>query len=446
MNIKLTNQANWMSAIDDNYFLSQLSIPGTHQTMTYEASNNNWMKTQTKTIEEQFEMGIRFFDIRLTYLDTVGHEGNLVLTQANSYLKSFFSDVLIACQNLLIKHPTETILISIKREHEILSDKFIHLFKKYINQNKEFWYLGKTIPQLKLARGKIVLIKRFKETDYGIDLSVWESNSHFSHTNQNLVSYDIQDKYKGFDRGSEEKKYDDNVYPQLIRAFDDSDINKLYLNFANGMEPIWPSTLSGVTNPKIFNYLKSAQIGRYGIISLDYPENVKFLPISIIKTNHFKTIENNKIYTISPKHISHLNLDAIVSNNKYGVELVINRLDDDIKNQTQAWKLLKTDDGYFYLASLVKEPQVLTVIKKDNQELCLTLWENKQKDNQKWKFNLFKEGFYTISPKVYPHLMLDVKDKKIMPNSSVILSNYIANTTDHKMFSQRWVLMLIALF
>lgn len=443
MNIKLTNQANWMSAIDDSYYLSQLSIPGTHQSMTYEASNNSWMKTQTKTLEEQFEMGIRFFDIRLTYLDTIGHEGNLVITQANTYLKSFFSDLLLSCQNLLIHYPTETILLSIKREHEILADKFTHLLQKYMNENQHFFYLGKTIPTLKLARGKIIFIKRFKEIDYGIDLSIWEHNSHFTHTNQDLVSYDIQDKYKGFDRGSEERKYDENVYPQLIRAVNDTDVNKLYLNFANGMEPIWPSTLAGVTNPKIFNYLKSANLGRYGIISLDYPENVKFLPLSIIKTNHFKVIENNKLYTLSPKHISHLNLDAIKSNNKYGVELVINRLDDDIKSLTQVWQLSQTHDGYFYLISFMKQNHVLTIIKKDNQELLLTLWENKQKDNQKWKLNLFKEGFYTISSKAYPELVLDVKDKKIIPQSPVILNQYLAHTPDHKMFSQRWIFMLV---
>ena len=204
------------------------------------------------------------------------------------------------------------------------------------------------------------------------------------------------------------------------------------------MEPIWPSTLSGVTNPKLFNFLKSAEMGRYGIIPLDYPENVKFLPLSIIKTNHFKKLHSGHIYTISPKHITHLALEINKANNKYGFELVVNRLDD---KPNQAWKLLDAKEGYFYLVSLLKESDVLTVIKTDNEDLSLTLWDNKQKDNQKWKLDLLKEGFYTISPKAYPHLVLEVKDKKTMPNSLVLLSPF-SNHTDNKVFNQRWVIML----
>lgn len=438
--ISLTNQSSWMSSLKDSSYLSELSIPGTHQTMTFETSASNWMKTQTKTLEEQFSMGIRFFDIRLTYLETIGHEGNLVATQGNTYLKSFLSDILSVCQKLIIQNPSETILLSLKREHDILSDKFIPLMLKLISENEEYWYLGKTIPTMKEVRGKIVLLKRFKESNYGIDLSIWESNSHFHYTNTDLVSYDIQDKYKGFDRGNEEKKYDDNVYPQLLRAIHDSDLKKLYMNFANGSEPIWPSTLSGVTNPKIFNYLKSAEIGRYGIITLDYPENVKYLPLAIIKTNHFKLIEDNQYYTLSPKHISSMVLDVVNAHNKMGLEVVINRLEDKV---SQVWKVEDSKDGYFYLTSMSHPEKVLSVIKTENEPNYVTLWENKQKDNQKWKFNLFKEGFYTISPKHLPHLVLEVKEKKTIANAIVLVNPYITDNTEHKMYSQRWIVMKI---
>lgn len=58
----------WITPLDDNIYVSQLSIPGTHDaaTSSLEASLTNAGATQTKTLEEQLEMGIRAFDIRVS--------------------------------------------------------------------------------------------------------------------------------------------------------------------------------------------------------------------------------------------------------------------------------------------------------------------------------------------------------------------------------------------
>ncbi|MBO5420159.1 MAG: fimbrillin family protein [Bacteroidales bacterium] len=55
---------NWITPLDDNIYVSQLSIPGTHDAATGDGTTFSMGKTQDIDIEGQWEMGIRAFDIR----------------------------------------------------------------------------------------------------------------------------------------------------------------------------------------------------------------------------------------------------------------------------------------------------------------------------------------------------------------------------------------------
>ena len=61
---------NWMQALDDNLFLSRLSIPGSHDAATSSCSSSGITgsaHTQTYTIAQQLEHGVRMFDLRPTW-------------------------------------------------------------------------------------------------------------------------------------------------------------------------------------------------------------------------------------------------------------------------------------------------------------------------------------------------------------------------------------------
>lgn len=63
---------NWITPLDDDIYVSQLSIPGTHDAATGEGMNSGigeyYGNTQNKTIKEQISMGIRAFDLRPAYV------------------------------------------------------------------------------------------------------------------------------------------------------------------------------------------------------------------------------------------------------------------------------------------------------------------------------------------------------------------------------------------
>ena len=64
--------SNWITPLDDDIYVSQLSIPGTHDSGTYYCEGflgSTSGRCQQLTIPEQLKMGIRFFDIRPTGSD-----------------------------------------------------------------------------------------------------------------------------------------------------------------------------------------------------------------------------------------------------------------------------------------------------------------------------------------------------------------------------------------
>ena len=59
---------NWMSSVSDETFISELSIPGTHDSASDERGcNGDACQCQDATLEEQLNLGVRAFDIRLSY-------------------------------------------------------------------------------------------------------------------------------------------------------------------------------------------------------------------------------------------------------------------------------------------------------------------------------------------------------------------------------------------
>ena len=61
------NLKQWMREVDGSKLVSELTIPGSHDSATGESTvinTTHLLKTQSLTISEQLEQGVRFLDIR----------------------------------------------------------------------------------------------------------------------------------------------------------------------------------------------------------------------------------------------------------------------------------------------------------------------------------------------------------------------------------------------
>jgi 1-phosphatidylinositol phosphodiesterase len=170
--------------------LSALSIPGTHNSPTHHVALPS-VRCQAVSVKEQLDNGVRFLDIRVQpeSVDDVSKEGLILVHSAFPVSLTgtkYFRDLINTVYSFLDANPTETIIISLKREG-VGKSTDQHLSKviktHYANDR---WFTDNRIPTLGEARNKIVLIRRFALDDslkgenngngWAIDAESWPDN------------------------------------------------------------------------------------------------------------------------------------------------------------------------------------------------------------------------------------------------------------------------------
>lgn len=161
------NLSSWMSRMRDDTPLSALSIPGTHNSPTYHRALPS-VRCQAVNVPTQLDNGVRFLDIRVQpdepenkSIDTLilVHGVFPISLSGNKYLRDVVNEVL----SFLDRNPTETVIMSIKREgpgnhnDAQLSRRLRDHYANDVNR----WFTAPHIPTLGEARRKIVLMRRF---------------------------------------------------------------------------------------------------------------------------------------------------------------------------------------------------------------------------------------------------------------------------------------------
>lgn len=110
---------DWMQCLDDNAYLSQVSIPGTHDSATGEGWSG-WMGeafgpsmglTQHLTIAQQLDCGVRAFDLRPCVVDN-----ELVINHGILQTKAHFPATLKQLCQFVTDHPTEFVVVVMRHE------------------------------------------------------------------------------------------------------------------------------------------------------------------------------------------------------------------------------------------------------------------------------------------------------------------------------------------
>lgn len=201
-----TKLNNWMQDIEDNRLVCKMSIPGTHDTGAY--TGNAWVKTQDKNIEQQLNSGIRFFDIRLV------HQNGVLKLCHGSHIfdTTFVGDVLKTTAEFLKEHPSETVIMTIKRDHDLDKDggtKYRGALQKALEGDRNLTsYMVKSFkPDFTLGdlRGKMLIISRdgWITTPSG-KVTSWPDNASFTSsiesTNGSSTAIHVEDHYKSSSR------------------------------------------------------------------------------------------------------------------------------------------------------------------------------------------------------------------------------------------------------
>ncbi|EPH95198.1 Phosphatidylinositol-specific phospholipase C, X domain protein [Enterococcus faecalis 13-SD-W-01] len=242
----------WMTELKDDVRLSQLSIPGTHNSGTSRIPSH-YARTQSTTIQRQLNNGHRFLDIRVRAID-----GVFTVHHGAYYARFNFGDVLNWSRDFLRSNPGEVIYMRLKQEHSSESDAVFNriLNDRYLNNpqwSNLFYYAnGNNNPTLGQTRGKIVIFRNFLGNNVGIPYP---------------AAFDIQDYWDPWD--ARDKQW--AIYQQMVKARDSrGENNTTYINFTSAWHWFFqPIGLANRLNPEVLTMFRR-NVGHTGIVATDF--------------------------------------------------------------------------------------------------------------------------------------------------------------------------------
>jgi 1-phosphatidylinositol phosphodiesterase len=299
--VYLGSLQSWMGNLPDAIPLSQMSIPGTHDTMTDAFASSGdlapFSQTQDRTLQQQLDAGIRYIDIRCgpTYTFTGLNTNDLGIYHGLFGTgQSFDTDVVKVCIQFLQAHPTETIVMSVKNDYTgsgalgALSDnQFASIFKNAIQLTPtRDWYQSNAVPILGDVRGRIVLLRRFADSAPapGINATGWSDNATFSITpdeSGDRTTLDVQDQYDPSDVNTKATAIHD-MLQRALSSTAQATVNDWYINFLsaaydfNSLKIIprfWAHGTDGKSglDDQLQSVLSTMHTGRVGTIVMDFP-------------------------------------------------------------------------------------------------------------------------------------------------------------------------------
>lgn len=279
---------NWMSYLADSTLLTQILIPGTHNSGSFnKGSFANIALTQTKgsDISQQLKIGIRAFDFRLEaedgllefYHDTVKQNFNFD-NQALTELTTFLSD-----------HPSEAVIIVMRCEGGSLEDYKEQVRNVLEESENEKWIVTcyNARSTLNELRGKILFLFRDDiGTPYlGGVFSGWSDNTTFvknikSENSEYKGLVSVEDQYKIDNLKSAVDDKMSSIKENLNNSAQNDDTNHLYITFISGAPTDFSAFINGVTpytvakkiNRKTAEYINDMEEKPQGIVFMDFAD------------------------------------------------------------------------------------------------------------------------------------------------------------------------------
>ena len=248
---RMKDHPDWMSLIDDNFSITQLTIPGTHDShatrshidydrarkkytgpvlkhlldrwaqfsdlgMGVSSLTNDIINTLTVAqhwdITSQLYIGVRYLDLR------VGEDGNYTMCHGPIPLIGNLFGVLDDIKTFLTSHNKEVVLVSIRWDQDDQPSDMANIIERVWKEKS--WYKGSTWPTLGAVRGQAVLLNRFGGS-LGIDMDGWWGRKYHS----GAAQWSQQDNGKGSEEDIEQdevwRRGHDHLWDTLTAGFQD---------------------------------------------------------------------------------------------------------------------------------------------------------------------------------------------------------------------------------
>ncbi|MGA2822004.1 MAG: FISUMP domain-containing protein [Bacteroidales bacterium] len=367
--------SDWMANIDDSRYLSELTIPGTHDAgadfhTSEQGDESQFTIAQDFCLSTQLMLGVRWFDVRLN-----DDGGIMTVYHGPYYLHKNFTDLIDEAIAFLNNHKTETVVFMIKQEHSTRGDDAFAngIWCGYLNpQLSYFWLWPPAIPQLGMVRGKIVIVRQFEGThDYHMGSPlIWQDNTTGNiYSSDNNFYYYVQDHYSLMTVPTSTKiaQIEDclskaHTEPYPYRCY--------YLNFTSGERGVDAGQslehIASEINPVINNFLLSGNIWHNcGVVFVNFAGGSDD---GTVPSDLVKTLVNLNIFSDSLKIGTQVWMNHNLRVTHYRNGDIIPQVQDPIawsKLTTGAWCYYNNDqshsvfDGMLYNWYTVQDPRGL---------------------------------------------------------------------------------------
>lgn len=295
----VVNKNNWITPLDGNIYVSQMSIPGSHDAATGDGFATGVLeeaaRTQSVSISKQWDLGVRAFDLRPALWIQVdwnpfdGYERLMWIWHATYRTVNSWNTTLNTIKSKLDANPGEFAIILFRHEDEALAGtkdndagKFNTEMTNWINERSSWFVDWKPDLTIDECRGKILLISRFEQgnwtkgafTGWGHDEggNVVTMRSKANGQTGKLL---LQDYYNVDSYARKTTTIKEHLKKSAKFHKDPNDKNTWMINHCSGYLVAGSSMgyrmNAEAQNPEITNYLsRSDWEGSTGILMFDY--------------------------------------------------------------------------------------------------------------------------------------------------------------------------------
>ncbi|KAI4874485.1 hypothetical protein NFI96_003371 [Prochilodus magdalenae] len=262
LHLPVNYNIDWMKDLPDNKLLSDITMPGTHDTVALHGGQA--AECQSWALEDQLTAGIRYLDLRI-----LAFGNNLNLMHGIIYQKMTFKDALGIIRKFLSSNPSETVLIRIKPElfnKGKVQEKVVNVIENSVKvwekiPDTPIVWLKSTMPRLGEVRGKVVFVQKNK---FKLGITLTQTNT--------AGDYKVTD--------IEKKKNVTNT--NLDKAIGKCGGSSAILTYSSGTgfgtlkgALITPKKVAEELNPWLYNYLQDHFNRKprpcFGVIAMDFP-------------------------------------------------------------------------------------------------------------------------------------------------------------------------------
>ena len=274
LNANAQSNSNWMSGLNGNLYISQLSIPGAHDAGTGEGFSGTSAiaamvsgKCQSLGLAAQWDAGVRCFDLRPT------DGNNCPINHGSLQTKINLTDALNTITGLLQANPTEFAIVLMRNENDKGStDNWKPRISSILNNFSSYVIPFSHNLRLQDVRGKVIVLSRDAISD-GYNLGAWADKTTRGvvwANGSDAFRFVVQDYYQVED----ETKKKNAVRDLLAEARTQTSPNFIFINHTSGYSGSTGTNSAVSSNAKTMNKHALDQInansGRTGIILMDF--------------------------------------------------------------------------------------------------------------------------------------------------------------------------------